>query len=328
MSPRKIIFKCKVGSYLYGTNHSESDEDFYGVFLPSTEDLLSIQKCPEELVDNVKNSDGPRNTFGDTDCKYFSLQKFLKLAAEGQPGQLEMLFAPKSSILIETEEWKEIKENKSLFLSKNSISPFLGFALSQAHRAMIKGENLTLIRTIIEWGSTLNPEKLNLKLRDHFLVGDKGFAVFNNLMEIKYYTNNFGFPQLSVAGRDFDAGTKTRNFIDSMKTLESKYGTRVQSAAENKYDYKSLGHAVRLLGQAEEFLTKGTITLPRPDAEYLKTILRGSIDDSSIDWFDLLNKRIDSIKQEAILKCAHPEKPDMLKINMLCTKLLRNHLNQ
>jgi predicted nucleotidyltransferase len=41
MTDRKKICKIRVGSHLYGTNRPESDQDFYGVFLPRTTFLAS-----------------------------------------------------------------------------------------------------------------------------------------------------------------------------------------------------------------------------------------------------------------------------------------------
>lgn len=334
MADRKIIFKCRVGSHLYGTNRPESDEDYYGVFLPSTEDLLSLSPTPRngELDEGEKLSDGPRNQSGDTDCKYFTLQKFLKLAAEGQPGQLEMLFATDSAVLLSTPEWNKIKANKDLFLSKKGIAPFLGFALSQAHKAVIKGENLNVIQALIEWSKSLTPQQMNAKVVENAVVyPELEEVVFQTQSEpsvLKYYVNEHGYPQVMIAGRSFDVGTKTKYFIEALKILEAKYGTRVRAAAQNDFDYKSLGHAVRLLGEAEEFLTYGMITLPRPDAEYLKTVLRGTIDDSEIDWFEMLNKKIDYVKQVVEAKCTHPEKPRLTEINKLCIEMLKEHLNE
>ena len=146
--------------------------------------------------------------------------------------------------------------------------------------------------------------------------------------KIKYYVNDHGFPQVRVAGRDFDIAVQTKSFLASLKKLEGKYGTRSNAAAESDYDYKSLGHAVRLLGQAEEFLAFGKITLPRPDAEELKKVLRGHPDvkNSEIDWFEDLNQRIDEIKQKLEPASPLPLKADWKRLNELCVKILQEHL--
>ena len=135
MENRKIIFETRVGSWLYGTNRPDSDEDFQGVFLPSKEDLLGIQNCSAEWKQNTKISNTVQNTKGDIDRKFYSLKRFFHLAAEGQPGQLELFFATPESTISYDPIWSEILDNIGLFLSKKSIVPFIGFALSQAHKA-------------------------------------------------------------------------------------------------------------------------------------------------------------------------------------------------
>jgi len=132
---QKIIFKCRVGSWLYGTNRPSSDEDFAGVVLHTEDQLFSVNSRPKEIIDNCKYSLGPTNEKGDVDCKYFYLPRFLELVGKGNPGQLEMLFAPEECILIETKEWKQIKDNINLFKTKKAIVPFLGFSRSQIKRS-------------------------------------------------------------------------------------------------------------------------------------------------------------------------------------------------
>ena len=71
MSSRTKICKITIGSNLYGTNRPESDMDISGVFLPSEDDMLGLQNCPAEMSESVKVSDGPRNSIGDVDCKFY-----------------------------------------------------------------------------------------------------------------------------------------------------------------------------------------------------------------------------------------------------------------
>lgn len=327
---RKIIFKCRTGSHLYGTNRPTSDEDYSGVFLPSTEDLLSIQKGPEELTENKKNSAGSQNEFGDIDCKFFSIQKFIRLASEGQPGQLEMLFAPKEMIIISTPEWDELKSHISSFLSKRAIVPFIGFCLSQAHRAVIKGENLNTIKALITWGANLSARALVDPLSKNIIISESKEAIFcDNIFStttvLKWLINEHGYPQIQIAGRAFDPEIKTKAFLNSLKELETKYGSRVRSASKNIYDYKSLGHAVRLLGQAEELLLTGAIILPRPDAEYLKQIFMG-IEIETIDWFDLLNNKINYLKEQVVPISKLPDGPNLKDLNKICINILKKHI--
>ena len=128
---RKIIIEAISGSKLYGTEHAESDDDFYGVFLPSTEDIFSLHQCPRQVDLSIKISKGPKNEKGDIDRKFDMLSNYLLGLSQGQSKNIELLFSPKKSWISHTDEWLEITSNRELFISQNSLTPFLGFALSQ-----------------------------------------------------------------------------------------------------------------------------------------------------------------------------------------------------
>lgn len=326
MTDRKIILKCQVGSHLYGTNTPESDLDYSGIFMPSTEDMLGLQNCPTEWSHSQKFSHGPRNTAQDTDCKYYSLQRFLNLAAQGQPGQLEMLFAPTDNI----EHWDtmflvEIRNVREMFLSKRGIQPFIGFALSQAHKATIKGDNLNKLRTIKLWGISLTPEQKNAPIISH-MAGDYE-AVEASLylagQKIDSFTNDHGAKILEIAGRKYDRNLRTKVFLENISELIERYGARSEAAAQQGHDYKSLMHAYRLLSEAQEFLLTGHITFPRPDADFLKQVRRGEYE---ADHFDQITKKLDQITQEILPMSKLPEMPDRGAINQLCIDLHRKHL--
>lgn len=326
MTGRKIIFECRTGSHLYGTNTPTSDEDFKGVFLPSAEDLLGMQSCPGEWSLNEKVSAGPRNTAGDVDRKYFSIKKFLDLACQGQPGQLEMLFVPDNMILTSSHQWRFLRSRQRMFLSKNGIKPFLGFATSQAHKAVIKGENLSLIRELI---SELT---INVQRESRVLVQDLMSSPHEGVvalcvpgLKVKYLVNEHGYPQLEIAGRQFNPGILAKTMLNSLEIMEARYGTRTKAAAEQGYDYKSLSHAVRLISEAEEFLLHGTITMPRPDAQLILQVKRGEIER---DWFGFLLGEIERIEVDVLPRSQLPEQPNRSTLNDLCIDMLRTHLTK
>lgn len=335
MKDRKIIFESRVGSHLYGTNRPESDEDFQGVFLPSKKDLLGIENCSTEWNLSTKISSTVQNTIGDVDRKFYSLKRFLHLAAEGQPGQLELLFSPQDMVISQDPIWLEIKENLHLFLCRKSIAPFIGFALAQAHKATIKGENLNLIRRIIQWYDTeiikwaQNKTVLEMSTQVNGVTiyqGGTGKLKLAHDIELKYVTNKEGFTTVELCGRNYDIGLKLKTFVNNIKELEGKFGKRSQAAAENKYDYKSLMHAYRLLEEGKELLKTGKISLPRPkeEVEFLRTVRDGTCGD--IDHWTLLTKQIDTLRQEIEPNSPLPEEADHARINELCMKILHREL--
>lgn len=332
MADRKIISKIVTGSYMYGTFRLDSDRDYQGVFLPSTDDLLGLQGCPSEWSQSVKKSAGDRNTVGDVDCKFFSLQRFFNLAGQGQPGQLELLFS--TGLLVEQQslEWKLIVDNRALFLSRKGIAPFVGFALAQAHKTSIKGDNLNLIRRLTEWCRNQSAERLNLSLtevteRVGVAESEDVSMVFEPGLTLPIITNDHGFGVVRVAGRDFDIGAKTKFFMKCLEKLEFRYGKRSEAAAANGLDFKSLMHAYRLLFEAKEFLQTGSITLPRPpdEIELLKKILNKQLPEG-FDFLADIESQIDYIRKEIEPNSPLPEQPDWSQIGQLCRVMLGHHI--
>lgn len=325
MKERVILFECLAGSRLYGTSRPESDMDYQGVFMPSDAEFLGLQNPATEWNLSTKKSEGARNQKGDVDRKLFSVRRFLHLAGEGQPGALEMLFAPSDCTSTTSEQWRTILKNRDMFLSRKSVAPFVGFALSQAHKATLKGDSLRLIRKIIEWGDNLIPGAEQQALK-HNVTIDEGRAWCSNDWSLPIKTNAEGFTTVEVGGRNYDVGLKTKTFINNLKELEGRYGSRSQAAAEDKYDFKSLHHAYRLLGEAKELLFTGKITLPRPpeEREFLMAIKNKQL--PTDDVFADLTARIDELRQVIEPSSPLPEEPDWSRIMALAIHLHRELL--
>jgi predicted nucleotidyltransferase len=331
MAERKIIFKCIIGSKLYGTDNPDSDQDFLGVFLPSTEDLLGVQSCPSEWTENKKVSSGDRNGKGDVDCKYYSLKRFFELAAAGQPGTRELFYVPSDKVIITTPEWEEIKRNSNLFLSKNGLSAFIGFAKAQMIKTDLKGANLTKIRNILSCQKICQERKiLNTKIEEFLSApDDNGEVHFSfDLKQEKFkhledFHNNQTHFLIEVVGKKFNYGVSLKNVFQKLSSMEKTYGSRSEAAFQNSHDFKNLYHAYRLLSEIEEYLLTGVITLPRPDADFLKKIRTGEY---NVDYREELETRMKYIDSEIAPKSKLPEHPDHSKVNKLCQKILKDHI--
>lgn len=311
-----------MGSHLHGTATSNSDEDFLGVFIPGTEDMLGLQNRPSEWTENVKLSDTARNTKGDVDCKYLAIYEFFKQAAQGQSQALELFFVPDEHILIETEEWHEILRNIHLFISQKGILPIIGFAIAQTHKAKIKGENLNKINTLIDALEAVEKAGLGrTPLNQHFVWKAGSAYLFDTPIEL--YTNEHGYQLVTIAGRDYDIGIDIKRFRQSLNILEQKYGSRTRMAAASTYDFKSATHAFRLLSEAEEFIMTGNITFPRPDAEFLRQVKsKQYYGDLEVD----INARLDNLKQNIAPKSPLQAEPDYVRINKLCQSMLKDRI--
>lgn len=331
MAERKIIFKCVIGSNLYGTNGPDSDEDYLGVFLPSTDDLLSMQSCPSEWTENEKNTDGKLNGKGDVDCKYYSIKRFFELAASGQPAQRELFYIPEDKVLISTPEWEEVKANLNLFLSKNGLLTFIGFAKAQMLKTALKGENLKKIRNLVSLKTYCAANKINnRKIEDLLSTPDENSQVYftfdplKTLFDYKIDSHNdLQHSLIEIVGRKFNYGVLFKNLLTKLESMEATYGSRSEDALKNTYDLKNLYHAYRLISEIQEYLETGKITFPRPDADFLKDIRSGNY---NADYREELDKKIDYLKSVVEPKSNLPQFPNYAKINKLCQKMLKDHL--
>jgi predicted nucleotidyltransferase len=133
----RTIFLTRTGSHCYGTNIIGSDEDFKGIAVPPKEYFLGYKKRFEQLERK------------DPDLTVFNIHKIIKLAAEGNPNCLELLFVDSSDIIHIDKHGEKILSIRDEFISKACKERFLGFARAQAHR----------IKSHRKW--ILNPPKQN-----------------------------------------------------------------------------------------------------------------------------------------------------------------------
>ncbi len=79
---------------------------------------------------------------------------------------------------------------------------------------------------------------------------------------------------LEVLGKKFMV-TLDRDYIrNKLIDLKKSYGNRAKDASSS-VDHKAISHAVRVINEVDELLTKHTITFPLKSAEYIKHIKAG-----------------------------------------------------
>jgi uncharacterized protein len=122
----KIIYEILYGSDAYGTTLNDSDRDIRGILLPSLDEALSMKE-----LNDIRTEKRDKNGKMIEDQVMYPLQKFFRLAIKSNPAVFEWLFVPESCILYMHEKGRIIRENRSLFLSKELYHRFKGFALSE-----------------------------------------------------------------------------------------------------------------------------------------------------------------------------------------------------
>ena len=141
-----IIFKCKFGSHLYGTNTENSDMDFKGIFLPTYEQIL-LGTIPKTETQNTKVSSTSKNTKDDIDVELYSLPYFLKMTCKGETQAIDMLHCNKESTLITSNIWEDLQSKRSLFYTKN-LNALVGYCRQQAAKYGIRSSRLHTMKEV------------------------------------------------------------------------------------------------------------------------------------------------------------------------------------
>lgn len=117
----RVIYRCVIGSRAYGLNHSDSDVDYRGVYLPTAEMHWSLQGVPEQIDRE------------ETQESYWELEKLIQLGLKANPNVLECLYSP--YVLHATDLARELLAMRGLFLSKLVYQTFQGYVISQFKKA-------------------------------------------------------------------------------------------------------------------------------------------------------------------------------------------------
>lgn len=125
--PDNLIMAYIGGSRAHGAKLGETDDtDWYGMCIPPANKVLGLEQ-DEHFVFTTGGKPGGNGPM-DVDVCLYTLMKWAKLAAKGNPSALHFLFAP---LEFTTEIWEYARARAGLFLAKGHVKPFLGFADDQ-----------------------------------------------------------------------------------------------------------------------------------------------------------------------------------------------------
>lgn len=133
------ILRGLVGSTVHGLNLEGSDDrDEMGVCIEPLSEVLTLNSSFEQYIfrsaaerTGIKDA---RSEAGDLDLTIFSLRKFCKLAASGNPTVLLMFYTPE--LVVETPIGKELRSMAQYFASKEAGARFLGYMHGQRLRLL------------------------------------------------------------------------------------------------------------------------------------------------------------------------------------------------
>jgi uncharacterized protein len=134
---RGTILQTEVGSGVHGISiEGTDDNDLMGICIEPAEYVIGLKKFEQyehhtawERPGGLANRSGP----GDTDIVIYSLRKWMRLAAQGNPSVLIPLFAP---IAYATSMGVELRNNKDMILSRQSGKHFAGYLRAQREKLL------------------------------------------------------------------------------------------------------------------------------------------------------------------------------------------------
>ncbi len=305
----QTIMRIKFGSHLYGTSTPASDLDFKSIFIPDARQIL-LQRAPEVVSTQRPKMTGEKNVAGEIDEEAFSLQKFLKLASEGQTVAMDVLFAPDwAHIDSPREEWEEIKRNRYRLLTKKSAS-FIGYARAQSNKYGIRGSRVAASRAALNLlKGALDVAGSSTKL-EFYRYQIETLVASTEHMSILVDTTPHGqeVRLWEVCNRKMPFTASIKNAHDIMQRLVDEYGKRALMAETNQgVDWKALSHAVRVGEQAIELLNTGHITFPLNNAAHILEIKLGHLPYQSVaEEIEGLLERVESAAATSSL----PDEPD------------------
>lgn len=262
---RNLIVKMKFGSHLYGLNTPFSDLDYKGIYFPTMSEILTCQTPKSETY-----SSGPvheKNSPDDVDFEAYSLHYFLSLAAQGETVALDMLHAPKSSLLISSPVWQNLQLNREKFYTKQMKS-FVGYARKQAAKYGIKGTRLRAASEALTFLISYSSKRLC----------DVWHMVWEN-DHCHIYPNYDPQPVWEVCGKKLTYTALCSHYIPMLEKFVNEFGVRARLAEQNEgVDWKAMSHALRAAFQVRHILQHGGYTYPLPETQHILQVKQGGLD--------------------------------------------------
>jgi len=275
-----LILKVLSGSRAYGFDHPGSDVDTRGVCIPPIEFHLGLH-----VFEQHENETG--------DHVIFALSKFVRLALQGNPNLIEVLYTDPSDVIFINHFGERLLAARDRFLSRRVGETFSRYAIAQLrrmenhHRWLIEPPDHQPQPT--EFGAAV------VAGRARFPTTDQERAYRAALKHWNHYQ------------------TWRRDRNPARAELEARYG----------YDTKHAMHLLRLLRMGEETLREGIVRVKRPDAEWLRSVRSGALTyDEVIDLAAGYEARLAEMVERSPL----PIEPDETAVEHLLIDLQREYL--
>lgn len=303
------IAKILHGSHLYGLNTENSDKDYKGIFIPEIRDMVLCSKLGnyKDVITSSTGNEHGKNTSEDIDIQSFSLSRFVYECLRGEMIAIDMLHCPPENILIDSPEYKYLREHRAEFYSRD-MKAYIGYIRRQVHKYGVKGSRLSLVNKIIKCIKDL-PKNSAIGEFLHILPVDN----IDTEIITKEDSNGNLNEYYRIFNKTFHHAHLTSNLLESMNKIVALAGDRAKKAMENEgVDWKAVSHAFRACYQLQDIYEKGDIQLPFEGdrKELLLKVKNGELDFSYSS--ELLDEEI-AKTMELSANSEYPETPDFEK---------------
>lgn len=306
MSKKNTILKMKTGSQLYGTSTPSSDIDYSGIFIADEDYYFGLRRVDEVDHSSISKQDNGKNDSDAVDDKLYEIRKIANLAMQNNPNIIEHLFVNEPSIVFINEFGRELLNHKHLFPYKGAYDKFIGYAISQKHKIIIKEKHFSELSVALRYFSEQESHSIIVEFRE------KGLTFLSE------NTNYFVIGDLN-----FQKHSRIKKVLEILRERMSKISNRYELVTKYGYDTKFSMHLIRLLLEGKELLKTGEIVFPLKDRKFLLDIRSGKYKiEEILSISTQLENEMRDTKDRSILS----NQPRFKEINDLIKKITKNFL--
>lgn len=312
MAENNKILEIKTGSHLYGLTTPTSDVDYSGIFLPNIEYVLGFKNCEEVDLSFKSKLENGKNSKEAVDRKFYEFRKYIKLAMQNNPNITEILFANNENIVFKNDIGDALLKNSKLFIHKGLRERFIGYAISQKKKMIIKRDNLYALNE----GLSLINKLISEEKGKWLLPQCQGMYNFDELFIIKNNNDN----HYRVGDRLLVKNQTVKRAKQELEQIIDMSSNRKELIEEFGVDTKHAHHLIRLLLEGKELLQTGKLVFPLYNRDLLMDIKTGkwSLKDI-LDYSKELEQDIETIYKESDLQ----DKPNYKEIENFTMEVLK-----
>ncbi len=138
---RHTILRAVIGSTVHGLNlEGTDDRDEMGVIVEDLSEVMVLGQSFEQFIyrsaaEREHHHDAPSQP-GDLDLTLYSLRKFCRLACNGNPTIINLLFVPHSHHVVCNSQGHQLQELAPFIVSREAASHYLGYMQAQRNRLL------------------------------------------------------------------------------------------------------------------------------------------------------------------------------------------------